>query len=264
MISSINTADPWQSEGNPERVSGFSSRGPTIEKRVKPDVIAPGSMTQSTRSREQELLLDCHGSIRSGCCRHNHLLVPHESVWTPNPLSSRPRHPVHHSTAYRLPRDPVTDDGHLLGSRVHDGHLHVRLRHDGRPSVLRSCSRNARQPPAHPDRGPRQEPVQYDQHCDEHHHPLYAQSRRLELESQVRFFPRGPVCVMFYLDLFPTARVQAYYAKLHALFAQKVSARKFSKTHVELFGSRKLLFSDDKGSSKVVAKKDAGHMEYVE
>ncbi|KAI0171241.1 hypothetical protein BJ166DRAFT_589321 [Pestalotiopsis sp. NC0098] len=56
----------------------------------------------------------------------------------------------------------------------------------------------------------------------------------------------------------------SYYAKLHALFAQKVSARKFSKTHVELFGSRKLLFSDDKGSSKVVAKKDAGHMEYVE
>ncbi|KAI4600663.1 hypothetical protein KJ359_012824 [Pestalotiopsis sp. 9143b] len=54
------------------------------------------------------------------------------------------------------------------------------------------------------------------------------------------------------------------YAELDALFAQKVSARKFSKTNVELFGSGKLLFSDDKGSSKVVAKKDAGHVEYVE
>lgn len=54
------------------------------------------------------------------------------------------------------------------------------------------------------------------------------------------------------------------YAELDALFAQKVSARTFSKTHVVLFGSGKLHFSDDKGSGKVVAKRDAGHGEYVE
>ena len=39
-------------EGNPDKISWFSSRGPTIEGRIKPDVVAPGAMILSTRSRD--------------------------------------------------------------------------------------------------------------------------------------------------------------------------------------------------------------------
>ncbi|KAF5005296.1 hypothetical protein FDECE_8282 [Fusarium decemcellulare] len=39
-------------KGNPNHVSVFSSRGPTAEGRIKPDVIAPGAMILSTRSRK--------------------------------------------------------------------------------------------------------------------------------------------------------------------------------------------------------------------
>lgn len=38
-------------QGNPANVSWFSSRGPTWENRVKPDVVAPGSMVLSTKTR---------------------------------------------------------------------------------------------------------------------------------------------------------------------------------------------------------------------
>jgi serine protease AprX len=37
-------------QGDPNHISGFSSRGPTAEGRIKPDVIAPGAMILSTRS----------------------------------------------------------------------------------------------------------------------------------------------------------------------------------------------------------------------
>jgi serine protease AprX len=37
--------------GNPSRVAAFSSRGPTQDNRVKPDVVAPGTFVLSTRSR---------------------------------------------------------------------------------------------------------------------------------------------------------------------------------------------------------------------
>lgn len=54
------------------------------------------------------------------------------------------------------------------------------------------------------------------------------------------------------------------YAELDALFAQKVPARKFSGTVVELFGSGQLLMTDGKGVSRVVPKVDAAHVEHVE
>ncbi|GKT96760.1 serine protease/ABC transporter B family protein tagC [Colletotrichum tofieldiae] len=38
-------------QGNPSNVSGFSSRGPTWENRMKPDVVAPGSMILSAKTR---------------------------------------------------------------------------------------------------------------------------------------------------------------------------------------------------------------------
>ncbi|KAJ5674629.1 serine protease ABC transporter B family tagB [Penicillium maclennaniae] len=38
-------------KGNPDNISGFSSRGPTMEGRIKPDVVAPGGMILSTASR---------------------------------------------------------------------------------------------------------------------------------------------------------------------------------------------------------------------
>ncbi|KAJ6011673.1 hypothetical protein N7451_003085 [Penicillium sp. IBT 35674x] len=38
-------------QGNPDNISGFSSRGPTKEGRIKPDVVAPGGMILSTASR---------------------------------------------------------------------------------------------------------------------------------------------------------------------------------------------------------------------
>ncbi|KAF9767707.1 hypothetical protein IL306_015092 [Fusarium sp. DS 682] len=37
-------------QGDPNHISGFSSRSPTAEDRIKPDVIAPGAMILSTRS----------------------------------------------------------------------------------------------------------------------------------------------------------------------------------------------------------------------
>lgn len=39
-------------KGNPDHISDFSSRGPTGEGRIKPDVVAPGSMILSTRSSQ--------------------------------------------------------------------------------------------------------------------------------------------------------------------------------------------------------------------
>jgi subtilisin family serine protease len=39
-------------EGNPNNISHFSSRGPTIGGRIKPDVVAPGSMILSAMSRD--------------------------------------------------------------------------------------------------------------------------------------------------------------------------------------------------------------------
>lgn len=41
-------------EGNPDNISSFSSRGPTVERRIKPDVVAPGAMILSTKSRNAE------------------------------------------------------------------------------------------------------------------------------------------------------------------------------------------------------------------
>ena len=48
-------------KGNPNNVSQFSSRGPTKERRIKPDVVAPGSMILSTASQYADTS-DCnHG-----------------------------------------------------------------------------------------------------------------------------------------------------------------------------------------------------------
>lgn len=40
------------SEGDPDKISWFSSLGPTREGRIKPDVVAPGAMILSTQSRD--------------------------------------------------------------------------------------------------------------------------------------------------------------------------------------------------------------------
>lgn len=45
---------PWRDDliaDNPEQVAAFSSRGPTLDGRVKPDLLAPGTFILSTRSR---------------------------------------------------------------------------------------------------------------------------------------------------------------------------------------------------------------------
>ncbi|KAF5254890.1 hypothetical protein FANTH_386 [Fusarium anthophilum] len=39
-------------EGDPNNISWFSSRGPTLEGRIKPDVVAPGTMILSAKSRD--------------------------------------------------------------------------------------------------------------------------------------------------------------------------------------------------------------------
>ncbi|KAF4502597.1 Serine protease ABC transporter B family tagB [Fusarium agapanthi] len=39
-------------EGDPNNISWFSSRGPTLERRIKPDVVAPGTMILSAKSRD--------------------------------------------------------------------------------------------------------------------------------------------------------------------------------------------------------------------
>ncbi|PTD10972.1 hypothetical protein FCULG_00011227 [Fusarium culmorum] len=39
-------------EGNPNNISWFSSRGPTVEHRIKPDLVAPGAMILSAKSRD--------------------------------------------------------------------------------------------------------------------------------------------------------------------------------------------------------------------
>ncbi|KAH7233758.1 peptidase S8/S53 domain-containing protein [Fusarium redolens] len=39
-------------EGNPNNISWFSSLGPTLEGRIKPDVVAPGTMILSAKSRD--------------------------------------------------------------------------------------------------------------------------------------------------------------------------------------------------------------------
>jgi len=47
-------ADPIKSDqtaDNPDGMVAFSSRGPTVDRRIKPDVLAPGSYILSTRSR---------------------------------------------------------------------------------------------------------------------------------------------------------------------------------------------------------------------
>ncbi|KAH7029931.1 peptidase S8/S53 domain-containing protein [Microdochium trichocladiopsis] len=44
--------DPAGTPGNPSAVALFSSRGPTLEKRQKPDVVAPGVAILSTASRD--------------------------------------------------------------------------------------------------------------------------------------------------------------------------------------------------------------------
>lgn len=41
-------------EGNSDNISSFSSRGPTVERRINPDVAAPGAMILSTKSRNAE------------------------------------------------------------------------------------------------------------------------------------------------------------------------------------------------------------------
>ena len=49
------SAEPIASDGwsdNPEGMAAFSSRGPTQNERIKPDVVAPGTAILSTRSRE--------------------------------------------------------------------------------------------------------------------------------------------------------------------------------------------------------------------
>ena len=53
------TADPIASDrmaDNPEGMVAFSSRGPTADGRIKPDVVAPGSYILSTRSRDTSSL----------------------------------------------------------------------------------------------------------------------------------------------------------------------------------------------------------------
>ncbi|KAF5648937.1 peptidase S8 S53 subtilisin kexin sedolisin [Fusarium sp. NRRL 52700] len=41
-------------EGDPNNISHFSSRGPTLERRIKPDVVAPGAMILSAKSRDSK------------------------------------------------------------------------------------------------------------------------------------------------------------------------------------------------------------------
>jgi subtilisin family serine protease len=41
-------------EGNPNNISWFSSRGPTVERRIKPDLVAPGAMILSAKSRDSK------------------------------------------------------------------------------------------------------------------------------------------------------------------------------------------------------------------
>ncbi|MBF2062912.1 MAG: S8 family serine peptidase [Calothrix sp. C42_A2020_038] len=51
-------AEPIASDGwsnNPEGMAAFSSRGPTQNERIKPDVVAPGTVILSTRSREANI-----------------------------------------------------------------------------------------------------------------------------------------------------------------------------------------------------------------
>ena len=43
-------SDPWAN--NPDGMAAFSSRGPTFDGRIKPDVVAPGTAILSTRSRD--------------------------------------------------------------------------------------------------------------------------------------------------------------------------------------------------------------------
>src|SRR5947207_293954 len=47
-------ANPIRSDklaNNPNQIVAFSSRGPTLDGRIKPDVVAPGTYVLSTRSR---------------------------------------------------------------------------------------------------------------------------------------------------------------------------------------------------------------------
>ncbi|KAJ3545642.1 hypothetical protein NM208_g2411 [Fusarium decemcellulare] len=52
-------------QGNPNHVSDFSSRGPTADGRIKPDVVAPGTMILSPRSRQASQNTD-HGLCNDG------------------------------------------------------------------------------------------------------------------------------------------------------------------------------------------------------
>jgi serine protease AprX len=49
--------DKSKPEGNVSNIASFSSRGPTNEGRIKPDVVAPGTVIYSARSREPQLLI---------------------------------------------------------------------------------------------------------------------------------------------------------------------------------------------------------------
>ncbi|KAK2013307.1 subtilisin-like protease [Colletotrichum eremochloae] len=51
---------------NPDGLAAFSSRGPTAENRLKPDVVAPGTAILSTRSRNMKLVSDVDRAGVSG------------------------------------------------------------------------------------------------------------------------------------------------------------------------------------------------------
>ncbi|KAK1760129.1 peptidase S8/S53 domain-containing protein [Echria macrotheca] len=62
----VNPLKDDHQANNPEGLAAFSSRGPTAENRIKPDVVAPGTAILSTRSRAKKYLGDVDAKGVSG------------------------------------------------------------------------------------------------------------------------------------------------------------------------------------------------------